>query len=704
MDTEKSLVAWVCAMQLNCNGLSKKCKSLMDLVDLRLIYELLSQMYGLRSSPHHFHPSNIISDSDNRIMSLLNYRTLFHSIEDYYLDNFSTPIELICSELSLQDLAFSPSSAKLLPLMELVVAVTVQCKNKQAYISKMCVLPEGVQSQLMFFIQRVLEKSNDSGNDPDRALRAIRREKRLLRLDFDTIKNELISFYRRSEDSTPDPRPKSPVPDPARRRSSRISTEFEAVIRAEYETQITVKNDQIAELKRQIAKLEESTASEIGRLRDENDSAESEITNLQALVDHFKKKLSDFSHLESELTETKRNLEDSLQKTIKFDELSKNFALLQHNLSITKDQLQAERETVLRLQETLSEKADLMRELSKTEMELREKNGILKGNNAELKKEVEGMRRDTGRKGDRRERDLGSELEEKVQRLMDENAALRASSGEALLIEHYSKELDSALLDKQRVEAQCRLLQQQVLDLEKDKNDLQSQIKEEHEKHSLSLEEKSKKKNEFEAMEIHLKAEIREISLQNAAILKEKQEIERINDELAATCLEKTTRIRSLEGDIGVLSTIIKEKNEITTAAETEKLLASPENAQSHLQKLKILELERGLSDKARELAVLTATLSDRDETIATLKDQQEEWMRRFVQNAETAKGKIRTEYENRVKEGERREETLEKTVESWKGKYEGLVQEWRREERLLAMVIQNLGAEIRHLQRKQRI
>ena len=31
--------------------ISKKCKSLMDLVDLRLIYELLSQMYGLRSFP-----------------------------------------------------------------------------------------------------------------------------------------------------------------------------------------------------------------------------------------------------------------------------------------------------------------------------------------------------------------------------------------------------------------------------------------------------------------------------------------------------------------------------------------------------------------------------------------------------------------------------------------------------------------------------
>lgn len=39
MDTEKSLVAW-----LNCNGLSKKCRSLMDLTDLRLIYELLAQM------------------------------------------------------------------------------------------------------------------------------------------------------------------------------------------------------------------------------------------------------------------------------------------------------------------------------------------------------------------------------------------------------------------------------------------------------------------------------------------------------------------------------------------------------------------------------------------------------------------------------------------------------------------------------------
>lgn len=39
MDTEKSLVAW-----LNTNGLSRKIRSLADLADVRLLYELVTQM------------------------------------------------------------------------------------------------------------------------------------------------------------------------------------------------------------------------------------------------------------------------------------------------------------------------------------------------------------------------------------------------------------------------------------------------------------------------------------------------------------------------------------------------------------------------------------------------------------------------------------------------------------------------------------
>lgn len=39
MDAEKSLVAWI-----NSNGLSRKIRSLADIADIRLLYELLTQM------------------------------------------------------------------------------------------------------------------------------------------------------------------------------------------------------------------------------------------------------------------------------------------------------------------------------------------------------------------------------------------------------------------------------------------------------------------------------------------------------------------------------------------------------------------------------------------------------------------------------------------------------------------------------------
>lgn len=634
----------------------------------------------------------------------MNYRTLFHCIEDYYLDNFSTPIELICSELSLQDLAFAPSSAKLLPLMELVLAIAVQCKHKQAYISKMCILPEGAQSQLMVFIQRVLEKSNEASTDWDRAMRAVRREKRLLRLDFDTVKNELIAAYKRLEEASNEKSPSKAKPsepqfDRPKRLSIRQAADLESIMKAEYEAQISSKSDQILELKRQIAKLEETSASEISRLREEKESSEEQIASLQTVLDHLKRRISESAQLENDLIETKRALEESTQHVKRFEEMEKSLNQTLHSLGVTKDQLKAERDTVFRLQATLAEKDDLMRELSRTEMELREKNGILRNSSEALKKEMEALRRESGKTeenaGGNWRADLGSEMEEKVQRLVDENAVLRACSGEALLVQHYSKELDCALLDKQRAEAGRKLL-------EKDKHALSLQLKEaelrieaEKEKFDVVVREKEAIGRVLAQRELEMKAEIALLTQKNVNLMKEKQEIERINDELAASCLEKSTRIKSLQADISLLSSIITEKNEKTTATETEMLLSSPENAQSHLQKLKILELERGLSDKTRELATLTATLSDRDETIATLKDQQEEWMRRFVEQTENSKGKIRTEYERKLEEAQKREQELTKGLAGLEDRNESLLAEWRREERLLAMVVQNLGAEL---------
>jgi len=582
--------------------------------------------------------------------------------------------------------------------MELVLAIAVQCKHKQAYISKMCILPEGAQSQLMVFIQRVLEKSNEASMDWDRAIRAVRREKRLLRLDFDTVKNELIATYHRLEEAATEKSPTKAKPsDPQFERPKRLSirqtADFESLMKAEYEAQISSKSDQISELKRQIAKLEETSAGEINRLKEENEGSEEQIANLQTLLDHLKRRISESAQLESDLTEAKRALEESAQLRKRFEEMEKGFNQTLHSLSVTKDQLKAERETVFRLQATLAEKDDLMRELSKTEMELREKNGILRANSEAVKKEMEILRRESGRREETV--DLGSEMEERVQRLVDENAVLRACSGEALLVQHYSKELDCALLDRQRAEAGRK-------HLEKDKNALILQLKEterrlETEKGKCEAVGKDMEVAEkaFGQRELDLRAEIALLTKKILDITQEKQEIERLNDELAANCSEKSTRIKSLEADISLLSSIITEKNEKTTASETEMLLSSPENAQSHLQKLKILELERGLSDKTRELATLTATLSDRDETIATLKDQQEEWMRRFVKQAEESKGKIRAEFERKLAEAQKREEDLTKALAVLREKNESLLTEWRREERMLAMVVQNLGAEL---------
>lgn len=64
----------------------------------------------------------------------------------------------IIEELNLVNAARNQDTREVAKLLELVVGAAVSCEGKETYISRLSSLSETSQAQLMFFIQKVLEK------------------------------------------------------------------------------------------------------------------------------------------------------------------------------------------------------------------------------------------------------------------------------------------------------------------------------------------------------------------------------------------------------------------------------------------------------------------------------------------------------------------------------------------------------------------
>jgi protein HOOK2 len=69
--------------------------------------------------------------------------------------------------LDLTAIARSGDTTEICKLMELVLGAAVSCDTKDTYVQNIMTLNEGAQEQLMYIIQKVLDKCGKSKSETD---------------------------------------------------------------------------------------------------------------------------------------------------------------------------------------------------------------------------------------------------------------------------------------------------------------------------------------------------------------------------------------------------------------------------------------------------------------------------------------------------------------------------------------------------------
>ena len=155
-DLHQSIINWVKFTQINNNGLTKKCYTLADLNDGIILFELLSLMYKLLSSPEVFDIGSITLDIQNNwALKLANLRRLKKAIDNYLTNYLKIPYVLF-NDIRLGSIARKANSEDIIAFLELVFVVIVNCQQKEMFIRKIMELDEKSQYSLMLFIKKAL--------------------------------------------------------------------------------------------------------------------------------------------------------------------------------------------------------------------------------------------------------------------------------------------------------------------------------------------------------------------------------------------------------------------------------------------------------------------------------------------------------------------------------------------------------------------
>lgn len=613
------------------------------------------------------------------------------------------------------EIAAEPASARFLPLLELVIAMAVKCSNKQTYISRMWSLPAGAQEQLMVFIQAVLDKFDRPDGTVQEVIKAFKGDKRRLWADFETVKSELVRTTRKLENSTMEKNTlKASLneleSDLRKRSGSRSTTEIESFIRLEYENQLLAKNDQISDLQQELTKSETKSFSEIRRLKDELDvQAESlqQLTSLEASVEAYKKRLEDQASLKrqiKELTNARTELQEKMKRT---EEVEVHLAQLQRSSELLKEQLKLEKEKNATLQYRISEMDVKLQVAENTAREYQERSAILEGKlKAQINAEYAGW--EVGRNStESLQRDFIADYEDQIRRLVSENDALRASTDSKTLIEHYNSELDAVLLAKKKAEEQLAKALLRIDILEKSNSASNAQLSALQSDFNQISAEKSSLEERFQAISSEiaknrgiqqdftdLKAQFarNEETLRADKEAKEDLKTQLQGSQQMISALE--TQIIASKSKIGHLEVKLKEKSdaEQLLVREIESFKSyQPEMTQMQGQNIKLIELERELTRLRGENSSLSLNLSDKDQDFLSLSaDYQRE-----IVDLQRKSSELGKKQENSLNSLQSELKLLHSQLFIVKSQQREMTEEWMREQRLVSMIIHNVGLEM---------
>ena len=298
----------------------------------------------------------------------------------------SEVLEISCEKfehVSLGNIARNESEEDILHMLEMVMYAVVNCPQKETYVHRIMELDVECQTQLMFFIQRVLGKDeenplNDSDSElPEREVRMLRKEKRRLTYQIQKMSHELESIGNVKEKLVNEKEELKLQNTDLQSELSRRSPKTQpSEVSRELETQLSQKELQLDQLKNNFNEIKKQYETEIASLRDELDVANSKLHNLYAsekTLKQYKKRLEQMGSMKAKMQELQKNNEQMQEKVHKQSLELGEVVKLRQQLQQTKESLAKEREKSGSLHFQIENKDKQLRKLGKNNAELEEK-------------------------------------------------------------------------------------------------------------------------------------------------------------------------------------------------------------------------------------------------------------------------------------------------------------------------------------------
>mmetsp|Transcript_2183 Transcript_2183/g.2034 ORF Transcript_2183/g.2034 Transcript_2183/m.2034 type:complete len:791 (+) Transcript_2183:59-2431(+) len=359
-------------------NLSHQCQKLSELSDGIVLYELMAKL-----SPDYFDIDSITLDAhDNWALKLANLRRLKKAIDSYLDQVLQTPHDRF-GEIDFANIARKDSISDLVNLMELIVFTILKSPQKENFIHPIMTLDEKCQTQLMFFIQKILGNDLPSNPPPPpeterQEVHILRHEKKRLTYKIQAMQEELSKLAsqhteiasERDELKAMNTNLESEL---VKKSPSILSPDITFV---ELESKISEKEGKLSVIQEELSEAKRRYENEIASLRDELDVANSNVFRLQQAekqLHQYKKKCENMVNATKKLSEVTKQSEYLQKKVNSLEEEIVDLNKAAKTANFIKDQLVHEKEKSESLAFALENKEKQIKQLTKQCHDLEDK-------------------------------------------------------------------------------------------------------------------------------------------------------------------------------------------------------------------------------------------------------------------------------------------------------------------------------------------
>ncbi|OMJ91849.1 hypothetical protein SteCoe_5521 [Stentor coeruleus] len=384
VDLGECLIQW-----LNRNELGIQCKSLSDLSDGILLYELMSKV-----SPEYFDMECISIDvKNNWALKLGNLRRLKKAL-DKYLEEELKMSHTKLDRIDLPNLARKGNPDDAIKLFEAIFFAIIHCPQKQVYIKRMMELDESAQITLMAFIQKIIGEDNENPmGDSD----LVRKEVEILRNDKKKLSKQVLELEQEITGYIEDKARLAQQIQQLKGENERLYTDIEKKSEQEARHSVSLvnelkirlmeKDEQIADFQKSFDKMKKQYENEIAQLKDDIDVATAknyQNMNADKTLQQYKKRLESLAGIKQKAADLQKQNENLMETVASQHTELEVLAGLRKQIVQYKEQVNKEKNRADTLSFNLENKEKMIKKYEKEIVEFRQKVSLLESKNQEL--------------------------------------------------------------------------------------------------------------------------------------------------------------------------------------------------------------------------------------------------------------------------------------------------------------------------------